>query len=123
MPHAVGFLLLSALSVAAVAAALLIWARWARLPLAVGAAFVCAGLGSLPMLRTVLLGQYSGFMLLAVTGAVIWSMEDRDARAGVALAAATLKPQLIFLVPLAWLLQRRWRALVAGAAGVRRSRR
>jgi hypothetical protein len=117
-PHAVGFLLLCALSVAAAAAAFGIWARWARLPPVVAAAFVCAGLGSLPLLRTVILGQYSALMLLALTASVLWSLQGRDARAGVALAVTTLKPQLIFLVPLAWLLQRRWRALVAGAASL-----
>ena len=115
-PYAVGFLLLCAVTVAAAAAAFAIWARWARLPPVLAAAFVCAGLGSLPLLRTLVLGQHSAVMLLALTASVIWSLQGRDARAGVALAAATL--YLIILVPLAWLLQRRWRALVAGAASL-----
>jgi hypothetical protein len=118
LPYAVGFLLLCAVSVAATAAAFGIWARWARLPPVAAAAFVCAGLGSLPLLRTLVLGQHSAVMLLALTASVLWSLQGRDARAGVALAAATLKPHLIILVPLAWLLQRRWRALAAGAASL-----
>jgi hypothetical protein len=117
-PYAVGFLLLCVVSVAAAGAAFTIWARWAGLPPVAAAAFVCAGLGSLPLLRTVVLGQHSAVMLLALTASVIWSLEGRDARAGVALAAATLKPHLIILMPLAWLLQRRWRALAAGAASL-----
>jgi hypothetical protein len=118
LPHALGFLVMSTLSVVVALAALITWARWARLPVWVGAAYVCAGLGSLALLRTLILGQHSALLLGAVTAAVLYSLRQAGTRAGLALAAGTLKPHLIMLIPLAWLLEGRWRALLAGAGAL-----
>jgi hypothetical protein len=118
VPHAVGFLLLTALNVGLAGLALIAWVRWARLPPWVGLAFVCGALGSFAMLRNVTLGQHSAWMFATLSACVLWSLRGADTRAGLALAAATLKPHLIMLIPLAWLLQGRWRALAAGAAGL-----
>ena len=116
LPHAVGFLLLTALNVGLALIALIAWVRWAHLPPWVGLAFVCGTLGSFAMLRNVTLGQHSAMMLASLSACVLWSMRGADARAGLALAVATLKVHLIMLIPLAWLFQGRRRALAAGAA-------
>lgn len=63
--------------------------------------------------RSLILGQFAVFMLLALV-ATLWAMQRRhDGWAGAALAMATVKPQMIYLA-IPWILlwtagQRRWR--------------
>ncbi len=84
--------------------------RWFRV------VFALLALGSLSGAATVVFGQVSGLVMLAVI--VSWRLLDADHEwwAGVALAAITLKPQLALLVPIALVLAGRWRAVAAFAA-------
>jgi alpha-1,2-mannosyltransferase len=71
-----------------------------------------------PVLRALMLAQFT----LAVAGFLAlhwWLVEhDRQLLAGVALALACLKPQVVFLVPVALALTGRWTCLAAWAATV-----
>jgi hypothetical protein len=121
LPHAVAFLLFTALSVLAALVALVALARWAHLPPLVGVTFVVAGLGSFSLLRTVLLGQYSAFALFSLTAGLLLLWRGYPGWAGLALVIqASVKPNVLVLVVLALLLQRCWRTLasLAGAGGV-----
>lgn len=84
--------------------------HWYRL------AFALLALGSLPAAATVVFGQVSGLVMLAVI--VSWRLLDaeHDSWAGVALAGIALKPQLAVLVPIALMLAGRWRAVATFAA-------
>lgn len=71
--------------------------------------------------RSLMLGQFAVFVLLALT-ATLWSMQrGHDVWAGVFLALSTVKPQMVYLA-IPWVLmwtagQRRWRLWVGfGAA-------
>jgi hypothetical protein len=118
LPYAVAFLVFSACSLLLALAAFVAWARWAQSPPLVGATFVLAGLASFPLLRTLQLGQYSAITFAAVTAALLALWRGQPARAGLVLLGATVKPHLIVLLPLGLLAERRWRAIMAGAAGL-----
>ncbi len=118
VPHAVAFLAFSALSALVAGATFLALARWARLPPVVAATFVLAGLASFPLLRTLQLGQFSALAFAAATGSLLLLWRGADTGAGLALAAATLKPHLFVLLPLALVAERRWRTIAAAVAGV-----
>lgn len=66
--------------------------------------------------RSLILGQFAVFVLLALV-ATLWAMErGHDGWAGIFLAAATVKPQMVYLA-IPWILlwtagQRRWRLCV-----------
>ena len=81
-------------------------------------------LGSLflyPVARSIILGQFTLHVTLFLALA-LWALQsDRDGWAGVCLAAATIKPQMLILVGpglVLWtLLQRRWRFILGLLAG------
>jgi hypothetical protein len=118
LPYGVAFLVFSACSVVLAGAGFVAWARWIHAPPLVGATFVLAGLASFPLLRTLQLGQYSAITFAAVTAALLWLWRGQQTRAGLVLLGATVKPHLIVLLPLGLLAERRWRAIVAGGAGL-----
>jgi hypothetical protein len=61
-------------------------------------------------------GQDTAFILLAVCVAVRLMFAGRDGLAGALLALGLAKPQLIFMMPLLLLVQRRWRSLICFVA-------
>ncbi len=106
------YLLWNALSLLAFVAALLLLARTTPLPWAVGLVALAA-LGSFsPVHQGLILGQSSPLILLGLCGAYAALRQRRDTLAGVALALVVLKPQLLLVVGLLLLLQRRWRTLI-----------
>ena len=76
-----------------------------------------------PLVISILLGQATAFLLLALALALLALRRGRDGWAGGALALVLIKPQFLIGVLLALLLLRRWRALLsfgatAGALGL-----
>lgn len=74
------------------------------------------GVASLPAALGLAQGQWDPLLLLALVGA-IWALERKPLVAGLLLSALLLKPQLIWLVPMALMAMRRWRALGGLALG------
>ena len=116
---AAAWLCLLLFAVVGAVAAILWGVEWRTLPLG------AAGLGLwatalFPVLWSVLLGQVSVLLLALLNAGLAFVIHKRDRLAGVCLAFALLKPQLVYLMlPLlcVWaLLNRRWRFLVALAA-------
>lgn len=72
-----------------------------------------------PVLALLINGQDSAVSLLLFVGGLRLLLARRDLAAGALLGLGVFKPQLFLLVPLLFLLQRRWRALAAwtGVAG------
>src|SRR2546428_9278182 len=109
LPYEVASWVWSALLVAALAAA------WGLVSPAVGHArviFLAAALGWLPVIYGLQLGQPGLFVALGVAGSYALLKANRPLWAGVALGALALKPQLGFLVPLALLAAREYRAFL-----------
>jgi Glycosyltransferase family 87 len=79
--------------------------------------FALLALGSVPAVSSVIFGQVSGMVMLAMI--VCWRLIDAEHEwwAGIALVGIALKPQLAVLVPLALILAGRWRTVAAFAAG------
>lgn len=104
----------------AVAVVLLRLAQWQPSPIGLGLMF----LGTLflyPVTRTIMLGQFTLHVTLFLALALLALQSDRDGWAGMYLAAATIKPQMLILVGpglVLWTLaQRRWRFIVGLLAG------
>ena len=117
LPYAVAAALWTVLSVGALLYGLLllkplapevIHRHWGR-TLALAAAFYA----TLELLGA---GQDTAFILLAVCVAVRLMLAGRDGLAGAALGLGLAKPQLIFMMPLLLLVQRRWRSLLCFVA-------
>lgn len=82
-------------------------------------AALCAMLAFPPLLFTLLRGSFSLLVLVAVLGLYRYLIARRPGRAGLWLAMASMKPQLVLLPALAMLVGRRWRVLLAsGLAGI-----
>ena len=104
----------------AVVVVLLRLAQWQPSPIGLGLMF----LGTLflyPVTRTIMLGQFTLHVTLFLALS-LWALQsDRDGWAGVCLAAATIKPQMLILLGpglVLWaLVQRRWRFIVGLLAG------
>jgi hypothetical protein len=100
----------------AVLSVAVVWTWWAAVPpgaLASRAAHLTAWLATFPLAFSFLLGQLS----VAVIGLVVlhwWLLRGgRAVAAGVALGLACVKPQMVFLVPVALVASGRWRAVAA----------
>jgi hypothetical protein len=65
-----------------------------------------------PLARSFILGQNSPLVLLGLCGAFAATRRGKDAWAGTALLLVALKPQILPIVLLALLMQRRWRVLL-----------
>ncbi|MFQ5400078.1 MAG: glycosyltransferase family 87 protein [Anaerolineae bacterium] len=101
-------------------AGLLAWKRWQPSPLgAVG--LLLAALAFYPVTRTVFLGQFTLWVVFFLVMA-LWALDrGLDGRAGVLLAATSVKPQMVILIG-PWLVlwavwQRRWRFLAGLLSG------
>jgi hypothetical protein len=79
----------------------------------------CA-LGFVPSISSLLIGQITPFVLAGVTAFLVLQDRRRDFAAGLCLFALGIKPHLLFLVALAFLMDsirtRRWRMLMGAAA-------
>ncbi len=109
LPYEVAYWIWSALLLAALGAT---W--WLAAP-DVGRArviFLAAALGWLPVIYGLQLGQPGLFVALGVAGSYALLNAQRPLWAGLALGALPLKPQLAFLVPLALLVAREYRAFL-----------
>ena len=116
----------SALGWAVVSVTLLVVAARAVRPLADGAGSPGAGdlrllllvfAASPAVLELVAAGQDTAVVLVLVVVALRLLLDGREIAAGTLLALATVKPQLLVLVPVALLAQRRHRAVAAFATG------
>ena len=109
LPPTVGFLLFALISVAAIAAAgRLLVTRLGCPPLAVLAVPGVLGLA---------LGQWDALLTLALVLG-LWSAHRHPLLAGVALSALIVKPQCLWLVPVALLVLRNFRVLLSLAAAL-----
>jgi hypothetical protein len=77
----------------------------------VGWVLSLAACSYLPVIRSLMLGQDSAFVLLGLCGAFVALKRGNDGWAGLALLLVALKPQLLPAILLLMLLQRHWRAL------------
>jgi len=114
----VAYVLHTLLSLAAIAASVLLARRFSatadRYPWLVAAAAIL----SYPLLRAYLGGQNTAFGLLVIVTAWLLLDRDRDLGAGLVLSLLAYKPQ--FLLPIAGVivLGSRWRTVTGGAAGL-----
>jgi len=117
LPLPLAYLAWTALEAAAVVAAWCLSLTGSR---AFRLAMLAVGAGLLPTGYALQLGQPSLLVAASVAGTAHLLRRGRDVPAGILLAAAVLKPQLVLLVPPALFLLGRRRALVAfaGTAGL-----
>jgi glycosyl transferase family 87 len=80
--------------------------------------FLAAAVGWLPVIYGLQLGQPGFFVALGVAGSYTLLRAKRPFLAGLALAPLALKPQLAFLVPLALLATRQFRAFAGSAVAL-----
>ena len=112
LPLAIGFALFAALSVAAIVASYRVLTRrigcppWPTL-----VALLCV-----PGAFSFALGQWAGILTLCLVVA-LWLLDRHPLVAGLALSCLLVKPQYIWLVPLALVVIHRWRALAGLALG------
>lgn len=118
LPPGTLYLLWSGLILLATAAALLLLARTLPLGSGITAIVVVAVCAYGGLHQALLLGQSSPLVLLGLCGAYAGLHRRRDGWVGVALALMILKPQLLIVVGLALVVQRRWRALAVCAASI-----
>src|SRR6266581_792945 len=109
LPYEVAYWAWSAFPLAALVA---IWWLAAPGPGRMRIIFLAAALGWLPVIYGLQLGQPGLFVALGVAGSYALLKANRPLWAGVALGALALKPQLGFLVPLALLAAREYRAFL-----------
>ena len=74
-------------------------------------------LASLPAAMTFAYGQWDALLALAVAGAYVALQRDRQVLAGLLMAILLLKPQLVWLVPVVWVVGGSWRVLFGFLAG------
>jgi hypothetical protein len=104
-------------ALALIGALALLWPELRALPRRWAAVFFFAALASFPLVWSLLYGQISPLILLSWVLFYRALKGNRQVPAGLALAGALIKPQLA-LVPVLYLVTtRRWRALLASAAG------
>lgn len=93
------------------ALALVAWRYLSALPRAARLLFVGAAACSLPVLNTLLFGQFDLLVLAAIAGAYACLRRNHRAVAGLLLTAAMVKPQLVAGLVLLLLVRREWRVL------------
>ena len=93
------------------ALAFVAWQYLSALPRDARLLFVGAAACSLPVLNTLLFGQFDLLVLAAIAGAYACLRRDHRAVAGLLLTAAMVKPQLVVGVLLLLLARREWRVL------------
>ena len=112
LPPTVGFLIFTAISVAALAAAFLLLTTRLDCP---RFPTLCA-VAAVPGVLGLALGQWDALLPLALV-AGIWAARRRPLLAGLALSVLIVKPQSLWLVPVALLAVREFRVLLGLALG------
>src|SRR6266566_2267294 len=115
LPYEVAYWAWSAFLLAALVA---IWWLAAPGPGRMRIIFLAAALGWLPVIYGLQLGQPGLFVALGVAGSYALLKANRPFWAGLALGAIALKPQLAFLVPLALLAAREYRAFLGSVVAL-----
>ena len=115
LPYALSFALWTVLALLAMGLSVWLLQRARPLPTPALWAMILAVAAFHPLHRALWLGQNSPLVLLGMCGAYAYLERGRHGRAGVWLALAALKPQILPVVVLLLILQRRWRALVTFA--------
>lgn len=112
VPPGVLFLLWNGLMVLATAGSVLLLAR--ALPLAEGTRWplIAAIVAFAPLHQVLQMGQSSPLVLLGLCGAYVALRRGQEGWAGAALALMVVKPQMLLVLGVVVLLQRRWRALL-----------
>ena len=101
-----------------VAGAVLLWSLLPRtLPLRARTGVTALALASLPAAWSVALGQLDAVAFVALAGGTVLLLQRRPALAGAVMASALVKPQLVWLVPVALAITGNWRAVAGFAAG------
>jgi alpha-1,2-mannosyltransferase len=111
------YILWGATIILLVAAAIAILLRAARLRGRAALLAAAAAAASLPVFVLLVQGNSDAPMVAAVAAAALAWTTGRQARAGVFAALGLVKPQLVLLLPVLFLVRRSWRA-VAAFAGV-----
>jgi hypothetical protein len=73
---------------------------------------------SLPLLLSIGNGQDVALLMLAASGALVLLRRNRDLAAGLVLSLCAIKFHLLVLVPVAFVMTRKWRALGGFLAGI-----
>src|SRR5256885_8141657 len=115
LPYEVAYWAWSALLLAALVA---VWWLAAQGQGRIRIIFLAAALGWLPVIYGLQLGQPGLFVALGVAGSYALLKANRPFWAGLALGALALKPQLAFLVPLALLAAREYRAFLGSVVAL-----
>ena len=92
------------------------WRHLSGVPLGPRAAFVACAAVSTPVVDTLLLGQLDLLVLASIAGCYALLRRDRPVAAGLALAPALVKPQVVVAIVLLLAVKREWRALGGLAA-------
>lgn len=116
LPYGLLYLLWSGLVVAATLAALFLLSRATLLAPPARWVALAAFCSFSPLYQAFWLGQSSPLVLLGLCGAYAGSKRGHEGWAGVSLALLVLKPQMLLVVGLLMLAQRRWKMLAACAA-------
>jgi hypothetical protein len=112
LPPAIGFALFSGLSVAAIAVGYRVLTRFLHCP----PLPTVLALLAVPGILGLALGQWAAILTLALVLA-LWKLEDRPVLAGLLLSLLLVKPQYVWLVPVALVLAGRWRVLLGLGIG------
>ncbi|MFN2581742.1 MAG: glycosyltransferase family 87 protein [Candidatus Dormibacteria bacterium] len=118
LPPSVGMALFALAALVAIAAALVVGVRLLGSLKPGSRLLAIAAVCSLPSAAGIALGQWTPFLSLPLLAAVAWSTrERRPLLAGLLLALLLVKPQLVWLVPVALVIAQRWRMLGGFAIG------
>jgi hypothetical protein len=112
LPAALGFALFAALSLAAIAVAY----RVLTGPLGCRPLPTFFAVFAVPGILGLALGQWAAILTLALVLA-LWALRPRPILAGLALSVLLIKPQYLWLVPVALVVTRKWRVLLGLAIG------
>ena len=117
LPYRAAYIAWGASIVILVGAAIAILLRTAGLRGRPALLAAAAATASLPVFVLLLQGQSDAPMIAAASAAALAWKGGRPARAGGFAALAMVKPQLLLLLPVLFLVRRSWRAVVAFAIG------
>ena len=112
LPATLGFALFVALSMAAIAVAY----RVLTGPLGCPPLPTFFAVFAVPGILSLALGQWAAILTLALVLA-LWALRPRPILAGLALSVLLIKPQYLWLVPVALVVTRKWRVLLGLAIG------
>ncbi len=116
LPQPAAYAVQAALGALLAVAALAVLTRAAGLRRGAAATAMLLGLAFVPLQLALFLGQSDVLILLALGGACVFWVRGREGLAGALVGLAMIKPTLLVLLPLFFVVRRAWRALGAFAA-------